>query len=209
MPSSGHLETLTPMTPKGTKRRTRRVRIRIREGTEDDLEEVVDLWEELVDHHREYSDYFTLARDGRKRWAEYLEQKFSEPSTMLLVAEEDDALVGFMLCLLGPVKPIFREKTVGIISDAYVVRHRRKKGIMNELMATALRWFKKNRIRSVEVSVSVANQEAREVWNLLGFKPFMERRRLSLKDEKAVALIEGRIDNPLKRTVRKTKRTQE
>lgn len=187
-------------------RKPRRVRIRIRDGDEDDLEEVVDLWEGLVDHHRAYSDHFTLARDGRRKWSKYLEEKFSEPSTRLIVAEEDEELVGFMLCLLNPVKPIFKEKAVGIISDAYVVKHRRKKGIMKEMLASALRWFHKNKIRAAEVSVSVANQEALDVWDQLGFKPFMERRRIELSDGKAKAMIKGKVASSHKKIVRKEKR---
>ena len=127
------------MTSQRRTARTRHVRIAIRDGTKEDLGEVVDLWEHLVDHHREYSDYYTLARNGRRNWSRYLREKFSEPSTRLIVAEEDGKLVGFMLCLLDPVKPIFKEKTVGIISDAYVVKHRRRKGIMKEMLAVALR----------------------------------------------------------------------
>ncbi|UCE45052.1 MAG: GNAT family N-acetyltransferase [Methanobacteriota archaeon] len=184
----------------------RRVHIGIRDGTEEDLERVVDLWEELVKHHSAYSDHFTLARDGRKKWAKYLNEKFSEPSTRLIVAEENDDLVGFMLCLLNPGKPIFKEKAVGVISDAYVVKHRRRKGIMKEMLSVALRWFSKNRIRAVEVSVSIANQEARDAWNQLGFRPFMERKRLQLDDGSAIALMDGDHAGSRRKVVRRRRR---
>ena len=184
----------------------RLVNIGIRDGTRNDLESVVDLWEELWEHHNAYSDHFTLARDGRKKWTEYLHEKFSEPSTRLIVAEEDDDLVGFMLCLLNPGKPIFKEKAVGVISDAYVVKHRRKKGIMKEMLSVALRWFNKNRIRAVEVNVSVANQEARDAWNQLGFKPFMERKRLQLDDGLAIALMDGDHASSRRKVVRRRRR---
>ena len=184
----------------------RLLHIGIRDGTKEDLESVVDLWEELVEHHSAYSDHFTLARDGRKKWAKYLHEKFSEPSTRLIVAEEDGDLVGFMLCLLNPGKPIFKEKAVGVISDAYVVRHRRKKGIMKEMLSVALRWFNKNRIRAVEVSVSIANQEARDAWNQLGFKPFMERKRLHLDEGSAIALMNGNRAGSRRKVVRRRRR---
>ena len=184
----------------------RHVRIVIRDGSEDDLDDVVGLWKNMVDHHRKFSDYYTLTRNGRRNWSRYLREKFSEPSTKLIVAEEDGGLVGFMLCLLDP-KPIFRERTVGLISDTYVVEHRRRKGIMKEMLAVALRWFCKNRLRSAEINVSVANREAKEVWAQLGFKPFAERRRLEFEDEKALALMEdgGRKK---KKPVRRQKRSR-
>ena len=183
----------------------RHVLIVIRDGSEDDLDDVVELWKDLVDHHREFSDYYTLRRDGRRNWSKYLREKFSEKSTRLIVAEEGGRLVGFMLCLLDPVKPIFRERTVGLISDAYVVEHRRRKGIMKEMLAVALRWFRKNKVRAAEINVSAANREAKEAWAQLGFKPFAERRRLEFEDEKALALIEGK-EREKKKAVRRGKR---
>ncbi|MDH3365729.1 MAG: GNAT family N-acetyltransferase [Thermoplasmata archaeon] len=181
----------------------RRVRIEIREATEDDLGDIVDLWELLVEHHRAYSDHFKLARDGRRKWSAYLKEKFSEKSTKLIVAEEEGKLVGFMLCLMSPGRPIFSEKAVGVISDAYVVKHRRKKGVMKEMLVVALRWFHKNKIKAAEVNVSAANLEARNAWGQLGFKPIMVRKRLLLGDHPAKAMIEGKIKGSKKRVARK------
>lgn len=181
----------------------KRVQIRIRDAEEDDLDEVVCLWEELVEHHRTYSDHFELSRGGRAAWQRYLEEKFSEPSTKLIVADEDGHLVGFMLCLLDPAKPIFKQKAVGVIPDAYVAKKRRKKGVMKEMLAVALRWFDKNKVRAVEVSILSGNLEARTAWAQLGFKAFMIRKRIDLSDQPARMLIEGTSKSPAKRVVRK------
>ncbi|UCE92320.1 MAG: GNAT family N-acetyltransferase [Methanobacteriota archaeon] len=191
------------MTPEGGNGSSKPVRIRIREAGEDDLDEIVDLWEELVEHHQTYSDHFTLSRNGREIWEEYLREKFSEPSTKLIVAEENDGLVGFMLCLLDPARPIFKEKAVGLVSDAYVVKNRRKKGVMKEMLIVALRWFEKNRIRTAEVSILPANLEARAAWVQLGFKPFMIRKRMDLRSRPARTLIEGKAKSKAKRVVRR------
>jgi L-amino acid N-acyltransferase YncA len=193
------------MTSKKKTARTRRVRIKIREATEDDLDDIVDLWELLVEHHRAYSEHFKLARDGRRKWSAYLEEKFSEKSTKLIVAEEEGELVGFMLCLISPGRPVFSEKAVGIISDAYVVKRRRRKGVMKEMLVVALRWFHKNKMKAAEVNVSAANLEARNAWGQLGFKPLMVRKRLLLDDFPAKAMIEGKSKNSKKRVTRKKK----
>ena len=185
----------------------RHVLIVIRDGSEEDLDEVVELWKDLVDHHREFSDYYTLRRDGRRNWSKYLREKFSEKSTRLIVAEEDGKLVGFMLCLINPAVPIFKERMVGLISDAYVVRHRRRKGIMKEMLAVALRWFRKNKLSAAEINVAEANSEAREAWAQLGFEPFAERRRLEFENDKAVALIKGGGRKTKKKSAVRRKKT--
>ena len=182
--------------------KSRRVKIEIRDATEKDLKGIVVLWELLVEQHRTYSDHFTLARDGRRKWARYLRQKFTEPSTKLIVAEENGELMGFMMCLLSPQDSIFVEKATGVVSDAFVRKDRRKKGVMKEMLRVALRWFDKNKMKSVEVSVAAANLEARAAWGQLGFKPFLVRKRLQMDGSHARLLLN---DKAPKKVVRKKK----
>ena len=191
--------------PSERTQRSRRVHIRIREAGEGDIKEVVGLWDLLVQHHRQYSDHFRLAKDGRARWAEHLREKLTEPSTKLIVAEEDDELVGFMLCLLYPGRPIFDEKAVGVISDAFVREDRRQKGVMREMLRVALRWFDKNRMKAVEISVSASNLEGRSAWGQLGFRPLMVKKRLQLDSYHARTLIDGENNAPGKKTVRRVR----
>jgi len=181
---------------------SRRIRIEIRDATEEDLKGIVELWEMLVEQHRTYSDHFAIARDGRRKWARYLRQKFTERSTKLIVAEEKGELVGFMMCLLSPQESIFAEKATGVVSDAFVRKDRRKKGVMKEMLRVALRWFDKNKMKSAEVSVAAANLEARAAWGQLGFKPFLVRKRLQMDKSHARLLLN---DKPPKKVVRKKK----
>ncbi len=184
--------------------KSRRIKIEIRDATEKDLKGIVALWELLVEQHRTYSDHFALARDGRRKWARYLRQKFTEPSTKLIVAEEKGELVGFMMCLLSPQDSIFVEKATGVVSDAFVRKDRRKKGVMKEMQRVAMRWFDKNKMKSVEVSVAAANLEARAAWGQLGFKPFLVRKRLQMDKSHAQLLLN---DKAPKKVVRKKKKS--
>lgn len=156
------------------------MKIRIRDGRKEDLKAVVDLWEKLAKQHAELSSELQLAPDSRRKWSRYLAKKFSERSTKLIVAEEDGDIVGFMLCLLTPNTPIYKDRTIGIISDAYVNEERRKKGVAGMMLKLALRWFAKNKASSVQLGVAYANVEARAIWHQLGFRPFYIYKRLRL-----------------------------
>ncbi|MBN1677481.1 MAG: GNAT family N-acetyltransferase [Candidatus Thermoplasmatota archaeon] len=141
---------------------------------------MVRLWEMLAKQHEEASDHFQLAWDSKRNWAKYLEKKFSEISTKLIVAEEDGEVVGFMLCLLSPNAPIFKERKIGVISDAFVLRERRGKGVTSKMLDVAVRWFRKNKVRTVQLGVAHCNMEGRAVWRSLGFEPYMLYKRLDL-----------------------------
>ena len=158
-----------------------KILITIRDASEDDLPDVVNLWGMLARHHESISDDFELAWDSKRKWRDYLERKFSEISTKLVVAEEEGKLVGFMLCLLSPNTPIFKERKIGVISDVYVMEALRRKGVANKMLGVAIKWLKKNRVRSVQLAVPHANLEARAVWRSLGFEPYMLYKRLDLE----------------------------
>ncbi len=156
------------------------IRIDIRDATVDDLGSVVNLWGMLARHHEDISNDFTLAWNGKRKWARYLEDKFQEISTKLIVAEEDGKVVGFMLCLLSPNTPVFKERKIGVISDVFVLEERRRKGVAKKMLDVAIKWFKKNKVRSVRLGVANDNLEARAAWRQVGFVPYMIYKRLDL-----------------------------
>lgn len=158
----------------------KKIRIVIREAREDDLDAVDDLWEMLAKHHERLSDRFSLSLDGKRKWSWYLREKFEEISTKLVVAEEDGELVGFMLCLLEPNAPVYKERKIGVISDVFVKEVRRRKGLAKKMFDFAAKWFKKNKVRTVRLNVAADNLEARAAWRMLGFESFMIDKRLDL-----------------------------
>jgi ribosomal protein S18 acetylase RimI-like enzyme len=135
----------------------------------------------LAQHHEELSDQFTLAWDGKRKWAKYLEERFSEISTKLIVAEEEEEIVGFMLCLLSPNAPVFKDRKIGVISDVYVLEERRRKGVAKNMLNYAIKWFEKNKVRSIQLGVAHDNYEARAAWRQVGFSPYVIYKRLDLK----------------------------
>jgi len=157
-----------------------RTKIDIRCATEDDLYAVEELWYELAKHHQMISPRFMLALDGRSRWSKYLRERFSEISTRLIVADEGGEIIGFMLCMLEPNVPIYRERKLGVVSDVYVAEERRRRGVAKAMFDLAVKWFRKNKVRTVRLNVAADNHEARAAWRRLGFEPLMIDKRLDL-----------------------------
>ena len=135
----------------------------------------------LAQHHEELSDQFALAWDGKRKWAKYLEERFSEISTKLIVAEEEGEIVGFMLCLLSPNTPVYKDRKIGVVSDVYVLEVRRRTGVTKSMLNRAIKWFEKNKVRSIQLGVASDNLEARAAWRQMGFEPYIIYNRLDLK----------------------------
>ena len=184
-----------------------KILIEIRDAKEQDLEAVVDLWEELAKYHAGLSDEFSLAWDSRRRWSKYLRLKFGEISTKLIVAVEEEKIVGFMLCMLSPNYPIFKERKIGLISDVYVLEERRRKGVAKMMLDVAVKWFRKNKVRSVHLSAAAANPDGQGAWKQLEFEPYMVYERLDVEKYKgAEARKVTRVTR--KRKVKKKSLTQ-
>lgn len=160
----------------------------------------------MIEHHTKLSHHFTLSKDGVDKYAKYLARKFSEKSTKLIVASTEGRLVGFMLCLLSPNVPVFKEKTLGIVSDVYVRPEFRKRGITKEMLKVGLRWFHKNKVATVQLSVAAANLEARAAWGQLGFKPHMMMKRLDLDKFPATQMLSEEPKATRKKVVKRKKK---
>jgi len=174
--------------------------VEVRDATKSDLRAVTNLWVELAEYHSELSDIFALSWDSRLRWSRYLASKFKEISTKLVVAEEDGKIVGFMLCLLSPNVPVYAERKVGVISDAFVLPERRKKGIMKLMFDHSVKWFKKNKVKSIQLGVAAVNPDALAVWSKMGFEPHMIYERLDIGK-----LSERSSKSPSRKLIRKEK----
>jgi len=160
----------------------------------------------MIEHHSRLSPHFELSENGKERYSKYLERKFSEKSTKLLVATQNGEMVGFMLCLLSPNAPIFKEKTIGVVSDVYVCPEFRKRGVAKKMLKVAIRWFHKNKVTSVQLSVAAANLEARSAWGQLGFKPHMMMKRLDLDKYPATDMLSDETSVIRKKVVKRVRK---
>ncbi len=90
--------------------------------------------------------------------------------------------MGFMLCMLEPNVPVYRDRKIGVISDVYVQEQRRRKGVAKKMLDSGVTWLRKNRVKTVRLNVAADNLEARAAWRMLGFEPFIIDKRLDLDE---------------------------
>jgi len=67
-----------------------------------------------------------------------------------------------------PLKPV----KCGLIENCYVMPEFRRQGVGSRLVDEARKWFSKNNIHRIEISVAAQNPEALDFWKKCGFEPF-------------------------------------
>ncbi len=125
--------------------------------------------------HDDYWDFGKLETEGLK---EYLKNIIAHEEAILLVAVEEQEIVGF---LVGEIMtchlPISSIKEVGYIAGAYVVEKYRGQGIMKNLEEQAVEFFINNGLKYVEVNFITNNVIAKESWKGMGYCTFREQAR--------------------------------
>ncbi len=160
------------------------VEITIREASAKDADAIADLWQQLVDYHRQLDrDMPGAAFNGAKRYARRLVQRLDDPYTRAFVAEYDGQVIGFVLgMIVDLMADIFDQEPGGFLADIYVHPDFRRSGVGRQLVAALAAWFREQRLDHFDWHVAVKNEEGRAFWRAVGGREVMVRMRADVKD---------------------------
>lgn len=144
--------------------------MRIVYASEKDLMELAPLQKMYMEHHAKLDDYFMFEEGVSARWVEYMSKFIKEKKNILLVAIEDNTIVGYMTASIYSRRPIYKIKKVGLIGDNFVLVQYRRKGVFSKMLEKALSWMKSEGVEYVEHPVAAKNKLGRTVWRKKGFE---------------------------------------
>lgn len=152
----------------------------VRGGTPRDLDRLVELWVAVAEHHAAVDPLFTLRADARPRVRALLAQELSDEDAAVFVQEDGSDLGGFCVVRIDRAPAIFEEVERAEITDLFVRREARRRGVGRALVAEADGWVTARGVARVEVRVASANAEGQAFWRALGFEASMDvlQRRL-------------------------------
>ena len=156
------------------------LKVVLRKGVPGDVRALAGLWMNLFDLHAGLDPVFQRSANARRKWAEFAREKMSSPESFVFVATSAGRPVGYILGSISKFPPVFKVRRHGFISDMYVDPRFQRRGIGRKLVTKALAWFRKGRIRIVEMVWATPNVKAGMFWRRMGFRPCSERCRLRL-----------------------------
>jgi ribosomal protein S18 acetylase RimI-like enzyme len=149
--------------------------VTIREAAHQDLDAVVALWEELMAIHHGLDSRFRIrAGDGPKLYRDWVGETLAGDDRVLLVAEIDGTVVGFIHGYLKPSPPPMTPKLGGAVSDLVVADSHRRRRVGTRLVEAASDWFREKGAVEVTLNAAVRNQGASEFWHATGFEPWTQ-----------------------------------
>lgn len=154
--------------------------VTIRPGSLRDLRQMLVLWHELMEFHRQRDAFFTPAADGDEHFLAHLRDVLSKPSWRLLVAEQEHRLVGY--CLVGILRypGVYERPRFGWIQDFVVTASHRRGGVGTRLFEVAADWLRGQGVERIELEVATTNEVSMDFWQRQGFATFIAKMRRPL-----------------------------
>ncbi len=154
--------------------------IEIRKATKKDVNEICKINDELADYHTRIDSYYSPAKNVRKSFKDKLVKRINKKDFLILVAVDKNKIVGYFVSEIIESKEYKVEKKIGYIHTAYITENYRRMGLGNEMYDLTKFWFKKNKIKYVELTVDSRNKIGNSAWNKIGFEEYMKKMKLKL-----------------------------
>ena len=140
----------------------------------------------MVREHAQYDPHFRLRRDAAAAIDDLVAAILRDPDSLVLLPRDDEGAQGApggdALCIarVDHAAPILEETRRVEITDLYVAKALRRRGLGRALATRALAWAADAGISRVEVRIASRNAEGQAFWRALGFGEFVDvlQRRL-------------------------------
>lgn len=144
--------------------------IQIREADKNDLEAILDLWEEFTKNlHQMEPDFFHLPFDAREVYREKLKKQIHLSNCLVLVVEEKEAIVGYHIASIRYPGEVFVQKPYGHISDLFLRADYQGQNLGRQLIEYTMGWLVDCGICDVDVKTFSTNLEGVDFWKKNGF----------------------------------------
>ncbi|MHC4562687.1 MAG: GNAT family N-acetyltransferase [Planctomycetota bacterium] len=154
----------------------------VRDAVEADLGRVGELWAEMVDYHCNLDSCFWRRKaDGAEIFQKWMAEALEDDKRVLIVAEMDGRVVGFVHGHLTNAPPPMVDKISGTITDVAVTAGHRDCGIGKQMMAVVLDWFRACSAEEVTLMAALPNPDAIRFYEFLGFERHLVSMRKSLR----------------------------
>ncbi len=147
--------------------------VQIVEAKQIHVSEILEIWKEMMDFHRERDPFFARRDEGHHDFKKYVKESIESQNSQVLVALDDKEVVAYSLSHIAQYPPVFKHRTYGSISDVAVERQYRRQGIGKFLLREIKKWFFQQGINRVEVRVSSRNEVACSFWSKHGFQEYI------------------------------------
>jgi len=149
------------------------VDVMVREATEQDIPQIVELWKVLMDMHKELDPYFSRRKGCEEALAKFVTENIHNKDACVVVAEIGNEIAGYCQARITKYPPVLETEQAVLLHDCFVREDVRGVGIGGKLVNSIRQWCRQNGHGRIDVHHSTKNPRSGEFWVKMGFKPYL------------------------------------
>ena len=147
----------------------------IRNARRGDVPSLLLLWAAMMEENARLDPRLEIHHDAREHMSRTLSAWVDDPTRVVLVAEEGRRIaVGYAAGTVGHGNGIQEPKTLGQVTDCYVLPARRRRGVGRRLAGRLFDLLGERGADSVRLQVVAKNAASLSFWTSLGWEPLEE-----------------------------------
>ncbi len=148
---------------------------KIRPYQKSDSPAVKSIFKEFVKYHVKCDPCFKKLNNHDRLFINYIDKTLKSGTSVMYVAELNDEIVGYCLGVIQNKPPIYTSPRYGYIDNIAVLEKYQNNGIGELLFTRTKAWFKKHKIRRIELFVAVKNNKSTSFWKKMGLTKYIEQ----------------------------------
>jgi len=147
--------------------------IKLRKIKKSDWPQINKLWKEYSNYHRKIfqqtDQSFVIFEPPLtiKGFNKFLNKK----KKIFLAACDNDKIIGFIFARVRDIEFRNGKFVQGSLSEIFVTQKYRGKGVAELMWQEAMDWFKKEKVKFIQLHVLYNNKKPQEIYKKWGFKP--------------------------------------
>ena len=117
-------------------------------------------------------------KDAARIFRKFVQKNIRSKIGIVHIAEINGKPVGYSLAFIKDNVRVYKTEKVGYISDLFIKKESRAKGISSKFKDEAIKWFRKKGINHISIAVHKENRLAYSIYRKWGFLDYhIEMRR--------------------------------
>ena len=163
-------------------KKSQNLNMEITKATINDVQLIAEFGRRLNKLHFEFDPQYYIfdEKNFAYSFGDWLRNQLAIPSSIILVAKENNEVIGFLSGFVKYLFPWFNIKRVGHISFMFIDERYRRKGVGKQLINYAKDWFKEQGLAYIELYVNERNAQGLTFWKSMVFADFQKFLRMRI-----------------------------